>query len=227
MSVALEPVGRAQRVAWRAGDGQRHRGDLLLLAPWAERELNVAVGKRQAALLLRDRAVARVLSEGEHRLSVGPLSSGWARPREEAIEILPGEDRASSDDLLFYLSLEELPAIPFELSEGQGALAGHAILCINDPARAYDAFFRNSEDLDEAPFIRICNLMVLGIIRRWAAARGGLPAMPIPVLADELRIATTAALAGVGLDVDRFEIAEAAADPLTVVGDWETAMRRD
>jgi hypothetical protein len=188
------------RFVWHPSRGRGHRSDLLQLAPWAEKRIDVIVGPAQAVLVLRDHAVIGVLGPGTRSLAVGSLGAGWARRVGEpavADRSFEGCESVASSDQLLYVPTDRLPLVQWSL--GSQRLSGHAELRVENPSRYYESFLRHAEDLEEGPLADMLGRLIASVAERWMAQRGGGVPIDSPQLEDELSATAAASLAGVGL----------------------------
>ena len=197
-----ETMSLPSRFVWHPSRGRQHRSDLLQLAPWADKRIDVIVGEAQTVLVLRDHTVIAELEPGVRGLAVGSLGAGWARRLDEpavADRTLEGCLSVASSDQLLYVPTDRLPEVTWQL--GSEPFEGEAELRVNDAIRYYESFLRNCEDLEEAPLVDLLGRLIGSVADRWMAQRGGGLPIDSPALETGLHAAATASLAGVGLQL--------------------------
>jgi hypothetical protein len=163
-------------LVWRRRSASEYHSKLHPLAPWAGQEVTVVVGKNQVALVLCEHEVHKSLPMGEHRLEVeGP------------------------ENLLFVHG-SELQAVCVEFDSFRVNVRTH----VDHPARFYDLFLRNAENLDGQQLGEILHCLISDCCARWMQEQG--TTTPSPGLADELSIAAGASLASCGLALIQLDL---------------------
>jgi len=165
-----------KELSWRRRSAGEVHSPLHSLAPWAKRELTVVVGKNQVALLLSEHEVHKSLPMGEHRL------------------------RVEGDESLLFVHGSELQAVCVEF----GAFRVNVRTHVDHPARFYDLFLRNAENLDGQQLGEILHCLISDCCARWMQEQG--TTTPSPSLADELSIAAGASLASCGLALVQLDL---------------------